>query len=38
VLSAVKASEPVDYYILDTEQKDRRLMSVFIREGVEQTF
>ena len=36
VLSAVKASEPVDYYILDTEQKDRRLISVFIREGVEQ--
>jgi len=36
VLSAVKASEPVDYYILDTERKDRRLISVFIREGVEQ--
>ncbi len=36
VLSAVKASEPVDYYVLDTEQKDRRLISVFVREGVEQ--
>jgi uncharacterized hydrophobic protein (TIGR00341 family) len=37
VLRAVKASEPVDYYVLDTEQKDRKLVSVFIREGVEQT-
>ena len=37
VLRAIKASEPVDYYVLDTEQKDRKLISVFIREGVEQT-
>ncbi|KCZ47879.1 MULTISPECIES: TIGR00341 family protein [unclassified Hyphomonas] len=37
VLRAVKASEPVDYYVLETEQKDRRLVSVFVREGVEQT-
>jgi uncharacterized hydrophobic protein (TIGR00341 family) len=36
VLSAVKASDPVDYYVLDTEQKDRKLISVFVREGVEQ--
>lgn len=36
VLSAVKASEPVDYYVLDTQQKDRKLISVFVREGVEQ--
>lgn len=37
VLRAVKASDPVDYYVIDTEQKDRKLVSVFIREGVEQT-
>lgn len=37
VLRAVKASEPVDYYVIDTEQQDRRLVSVFVREGVEQT-
>lgn len=36
VLSAVKASEPVDYYVLDTQQQDRKLISVFVREGVEQ--
>ncbi len=37
VLRAVKASEPVDYYVLDTEQKARKLLSVFVREGAEQT-
>ena len=37
VLRAIKASEPVDYYVLNTEQKDRCLVSIFVREGVEQT-
>ncbi|MEO1964287.1 TIGR00341 family protein [Hyphomonas sp.] len=37
VQRAIKASEPVDYYIIDTERKDRKLISVFIREGMEQT-
>jgi uncharacterized hydrophobic protein (TIGR00341 family) len=37
VLRAVKASEPVDYYVLDTDQKARKLLSVFVREGAEQT-
>ena len=37
VLRAVKASEPVDFYVIDTEQKDRKLVSVFVREGVGQT-
>jgi len=37
VLRAVKASEPVDFYVVDTEQKDRKLLSIFVREGMEQT-
>jgi uncharacterized hydrophobic protein (TIGR00341 family) len=37
VQRAIKASEPVDYYVIDTERKDRKLISVFIREGMEQT-
>lgn len=36
VIRAVKASDPVDYYVQDTEQKDRKLISVFLREGTGQ--
>ena len=36
MLRAIKASEPVDYYVLDTALENRKLVSVFIREGVEQ--
>lgn len=37
VLRAIKSSEPVDYYVLDTELENRKLISVFVREGAEQT-
>ena len=37
VLRAVKASEPVDFYVLDTELENRKLISVFMRDGAEQT-
>jgi len=37
VIRAIKASEPVDYYVLETGQRDRKLVSVFVREGMEQT-
>ena len=33
VLRAIKAAEPIDYYVTALEQKDRRLISVFLREG-----
>ncbi|MEM1087468.1 MAG: TIGR00341 family protein [Pseudomonadota bacterium] len=33
VVRAVKAAEPVDYYVVPLEQKDRRLISVFLRDG-----
>lgn len=33
VLRAVKHAEPIDYYVLDTEQHDRKLVCVFLREG-----
>ena len=33
VIRAVKAADPIDYYVQDTERKDRKLISVFMREG-----
>jgi uncharacterized hydrophobic protein (TIGR00341 family) len=36
VLRAVKAADPIDYYVQNTERKDRKLISVFIREGTGQ--
>ncbi|MEM7493715.1 MAG: TIGR00341 family protein, partial [Pseudomonadota bacterium] len=33
VIRAVKAAEPVDYYVVPLEQKDRKLVSVFLRDG-----
>ena len=37
VLRAVKAADPIDYYVQNTERKDRKLISVFIREGTGQS-
>ena len=36
VIRAVKAADPIDYYVQNTERKDRKLISVFIREGTGQ--
>ncbi|KCZ54919.1 hypothetical protein HY29_01565 [Hyphomonas beringensis] len=36
VMRAVKHAEPIDYYVQDTQQVDRRLISVFLREGTGQ--
>lgn len=36
VMSAIKAAKPVDYVVHVTEQKDRRFISVFLREGTVQ--
>ncbi len=33
VIRAVKAADPIDYYVQDTEQRNRKLISVFLREG-----
>ncbi|MEP1598288.1 MAG: TIGR00341 family protein, partial [Hyphomonas sp.] len=33
VIRAVKAADPIDYYVQDTERQDRKLISVFMREG-----
>jgi len=37
VIRAVKAADPIDYYVQNTERKDRKLVSVFIREGTGQS-
>ena len=37
VVRAVRAAEPVDYYITRPEQKDRALVSVFLRDGSSQS-
>lgn len=37
VISAVKAVDPIDYYVLDTEQRNKRLISVLLRDGTGQT-
>lgn len=33
VIRAVKAAEPIDYYVVPLEQRDRKLVSVFLRDG-----
>lgn len=37
VVRAVRAAEPVDYYVVRPEQKDRALVSVFLRDGSSQS-
>ena len=37
VISAIKAADPIDYVIMETEQKDRCMISVFMRDGTNQT-
>jgi uncharacterized hydrophobic protein (TIGR00341 family) len=37
VISAIKAADPIDYAVMETEQKDRQLISVFMREGTGQS-
>ncbi|MEM8615837.1 MAG: TIGR00341 family protein [Pseudomonadota bacterium] len=37
VIRAVKAAEPIDYYVVDTQQQDRRLVCVFLRDESGQT-
>ena len=36
VIRAVKAAEPIDYYVVPLEQQDRKLISVFLRDGTGQ--
>ncbi|MFT5932809.1 MAG: hypothetical protein ACI93G_001903, partial [Hyphomonas sp.] len=36
VIRAIKSAEPIDYVVIETEQQDRRLISVFMREGTGQ--
>jgi uncharacterized hydrophobic protein (TIGR00341 family) len=36
VIRAVKAADPVDYAVIETEQRDRRMISVFLRDGTSQ--
>lgn len=36
-LRAVKAADPFDYVVVDTEQKDRRLVHVYMRDGPAQS-
>lgn len=33
VIRAVKAADPIDYYVIPLEQQDRKLISVFLRDG-----
>ncbi|MEL7231543.1 MAG: TIGR00341 family protein [Pseudomonadota bacterium] len=33
VIRAVKAAEPIDYYVVPLEQQDRKLISVFLRDN-----
>lgn len=37
VVRAIRAAEPVDYYVVRPEQKDRALVSVFLRDGSAQS-
>ena len=37
VISAIKAADPIDYVVIETEQTDRCLISVFMRDGTNQT-
>jgi len=36
-LRAIRAAEPIDYVVIPLEQKDRRYVSVFLRDGTRQT-
>lgn len=36
-LRAIRAADPVDYVVVPLEQKDRRFVSVFLRDGTRQT-
>lgn len=36
-LKAIRAADPVDYIVIPLEQQDRRLVSVFLRDGTRQT-
>ncbi|MEO1554591.1 MAG: TIGR00341 family protein [Pseudomonadota bacterium] len=36
-LRAIRAANPVDYVVIPLEQKDRRYVSVFLRDGTRQT-
>lgn len=37
VMRAVKAADPVDYAVIELEQLNRRMITVFLREGTTQT-
>lgn len=37
VMRAIRAAEPIDYVVVPLEQKDRRYVSVFLRDGTRQT-
>ena len=37
VIRAIKAADPIDYVVIETEQQDRCLISVFMRDGTGQT-
>ncbi len=36
-LRAIRAADPIDYVVIPLEQKDRRFVSVFLRDGTQQT-
>ena len=36
-MRAIRAAEPIDYVVVPLEQKDRRYVSVFMRDGTRQT-
>ena len=36
-LRAIRAADPIDYIVVPLEQKDRRFVSVFLRDGTRQT-
>ena len=33
VLRAIRATDPIDYHVVEPQQRDRRLISVFLRDG-----
>ena len=37
VIRAIKAADPVDYFVIPLEQKDRRYVSVFLRDETGQS-
>ncbi|MHA7859204.1 MAG: TIGR00341 family protein [Henriciella sp.] len=36
-LKAIRAADPIDYIVIPLEQQDRRMVSVFLRDGTRQT-